>query len=161
MSKVLEMFGVLDDSDVDWLIGAGSVRSVARGEVLVKQDQPNDQLYLLLQGRLVVQRDSKKIGELGAGEIIGELSFLDSRPPFASVVGLEDSVVLTLPNSRVHARLRTNIPFAARFFRALGNFMADRIRATYDPTADLAPEFLDNMTIAAGRFDRVLHKVLR
>lgn len=176
MARVLHMFAELDDSDIDWLIEASSRRNVRPGEVLVQEGQPTQQLYIVLQGRLsVTLANGTKLGELGAGEAIGELSFVDSRPPIASVRGLTDASVLAVSTARVSARLRTNVPFAARFYRALSVFIADRLRANLTQAAgatkhaldedqldtELSPEFLNGMSIAANRFDRVMHRVMR
>src|SRR6185436_6178421 len=72
----------------------------------------------------------KDIANLMCGEVAGEMSFLDSRPPSASVRALEKCSVLAIPKSRLSQKLETDTAFAARFYRALGVFLSDRLRNT-------------------------------
>ena len=175
MRKVLYIMSQFRDQDIDWIIGAGSKQTVPIGTVLIRQGEAIHTLYIVLRGRFVVSTDSGvTIAELGSGEIFGELSFLDSRPPNASVTALEKSVVLVLGVKRLRAKLRTDNGFAARFYRALGILLADRLRDTVGQLAygegrldenveaqgELSPELLDGLNLAAARFDRILQNTL-
>ena len=63
MRKVLFIFGVLNDSDIDWMARAGSRRGIRGHEVLIHEGVPIDAVVLLLQGRMGVSVS-------GAGEIV-------------------------------------------------------------------------------------------
>jgi CRP/FNR family cyclic AMP-dependent transcriptional regulator len=131
MRKVLFLFGQLNDDDVEWLIASGAVRQVARGEVLIRQGTHVDAVFILLAGRLSVllaRTGDREIARLHAGEIVGEMSFLDSRPPSATVRALEDSTVYAIPRRVLAARLAADLGFAARFYRALAIFLATTVR---------------------------------
>ncbi|MGH6925923.1 MAG: patatin-like phospholipase family protein, partial [Propylenella sp.] len=71
---------------------------VRRGDVLVRQGEMADELYLVLTGRFYVMLEGKPgmIAEIGPGEPIGELAFLGGGPRTASVVAARDSDVLKL-----------------------------------------------------------------
>lgn len=58
--------------------GTASVqkRSVAAGETLVRQGDPGTEIFLLLDGKLVVEVDEVEIGEVGPGAILGEYAVL-------------------------------------------------------------------------------------
>ncbi|QDU94143.1 cyclic nucleotide-binding domain-containing protein [Lignipirellula cremea] len=178
MRKVLFLLGHLSDNDVEWLIDNGLRTEVPGGTVLITTDLPLDTLYLLLSGTLEVHLpggDGKKSVALGAGEIIGEISLLDSRRPTASVAAANDCIVLSLPHEILQEKLREDSDFAARFYHALAVFLAHRIRNTYarlgfddgremdedeDYEDELSPEVLDNLHLAGSRFDHVLRKLL-
>src|SRR5262249_52673748 len=51
-------------------------------------------------------------------------------PPSAPVAAVGESVVLALPKAVLQRRLADDMPFAARFYRALAIFLADRLRTT-------------------------------
>ena len=61
----------------------------------------------------------KEVATLRSGEVLGELSFLDSRPPSASVIATTEVTVLALSRQKLNAKLAADAPFAARFYRAL------------------------------------------
>ena len=51
--------------------------SVAEGETLVEQGQPGGDIFLLLDGILVVEVDGEPLAELGPGAILGERALLE------------------------------------------------------------------------------------
>ncbi len=52
-------------------------RTLEAGETLVKQGEPGDELYLLLDGVLTVDVDGEEIAEIGPGAFLGERAVLE------------------------------------------------------------------------------------
>jgi CRP-like cAMP-binding protein len=173
MRKALFFLGILSDEDVDWMIATGSRRQVPAGAVLIREGSPIDKIYVVLDGSLRVMAGAaagRVIATLFSGEVVGEMSFVDSRPPSATVIALEESLLLELP--REPLSLRLNEPeFAARFYHALAVFLADRLRTTvgqlgYGPALpvddaddDIDPAVLDHVAISGARFDWMLKRL--
>ena len=108
------------------------------------------------------------LANLGAGELVGELSFLDSRLPTASVTASASSAVLCIGRSILAAKLEVDHPFAARIYRTFGIVVASRLRMTLatlgggDPADDddrLDDDALDNVTVAGARFEWLLERL--
>lgn len=53
------------------------VRSLAQGDTLVRQGEPGTELYVLLDGVLVVEVDGEPVAEVGPGAILGERAVLE------------------------------------------------------------------------------------
>src|SRR5256885_15331284 len=71
MRKVLFIFGVLNDSDIDWMARAGSRRTISKQEVLIHEGVPIDAVVLLLQGRMGVNvSGAGEIAQIAAGDLI-------------------------------------------------------------------------------------------
>jgi hypothetical protein len=66
------------------------VRRVKQGRTLVKQGEPGNELYLLLDGVLAVLVDGEKVGELGPGAIVGERSVLEGGTRTATLRAVSD-----------------------------------------------------------------------
>src|SRR5215204_2941422 len=120
MRKVLFLFGQLNDDDVEWMLTAGSRQFHPAGSALIEQGVPVDAVFILLEGKLAVwlkprRGSERQIATLNAGEIVGEMSFVDSRPPSATVLGMEDSTVFAISKSVLAAKLAADQGFAARF----------------------------------------------
>jgi bacteriocin-type transport-associated protein len=177
MRKVLFILSELADSDVDWMIENGAKSSLSAGSVLIQEGRPIEVLYILLDGRLEVSLASlggKVVAVLQSGEILGELSFLDSRPPSASVTAVGAVTVLSIPRSRLSRKLEEDAPFAARFYRALGVFLASRLRRSQQRMGyedrrilddevehedELDPHVLEHVALAGARFDWMLKRL--
>jgi len=165
MRKILYIFGQLTDNDVTWLARFGRRLRVPAGAVLIEQGVPVETLYIVLQGELqVTQRDATRvIARLSAGEVVGEMSFIDARPPSATVSAATDSVVYAISKARLQHELETNAPFAARFYKAVATFLSDRVRQTLgsEPNPDeLDANVLDNLDRAGARFDSLGRQLL-
>jgi len=53
------------------------IRRFDAGAMLTEQGQPGDELYLLLDGLLRVEVDSKPVAEVGPGAVLGERALLE------------------------------------------------------------------------------------
>ena len=176
MKKVLYIFGQLTDEDIEWLIANGRKEKFESGSVIIQKGRSIDMLYIGLDCRCSVfygDNDEIKVAELGAGEIVGEMSFVDSSPPSATVKVEQDSIVYSIPRDRLQEKINSDSAFAARFYHAIAIFLADRLRATvrllgygdgrYVASAE-EPELdsliMDNVSIAGDRFHRMLTRMI-
>ena len=174
MRKVLLFLGILDDSDVDWMMANGKRVDSPVGEVLIREGSEVDAMFLVIDGSYQVTVGRREIAKLNPGEIVGEMSFVDSRPPSASVKALERSLVLSIPRSRLTQKLAEDTPFAARFYRALAVMLVDRLRssviqlgygeagpyqAQVDDRDELDPNVLENLDLAGSRFDSIQRRL--
>lgn len=178
MRKVLFIFGQLNDSDVEWLSTVGERQKIAPGAELISEGSDLDTVYLILDGQMSVWSGGRiKLATLASGDILGEMSLVDSSKTSASVKCETESVVLAISKATLSDRLKTDIGFAARFYKALTLFLADRMRNTircmgYGNLQDeavpddvdldqLDVEVLDNVHLAGARFERILQKLAR
>jgi CRP/FNR family transcriptional regulator, cyclic AMP receptor protein len=170
MRKSLMLMGIMNDSDVEWLIEHGEARHVGPGDVLIREGEPVEWLYILLDGRLVVTIASgREVATLDSGEIVGEISFVDSRPPLASVHAKNDAHVLAISRAKLSTKMERDVGFAARFYKGLAFFLADRLRTTtgrlgygaaqQDDADELNDDMMDNVSLAAVRFDKMLRRL--
>jgi hypothetical protein len=64
------------------------VRRLAEGDVLTRQGEPGDELYLLLDGVVSVDVDGNVLAELGPGAVLGERAILESGRRTSTVKAL-------------------------------------------------------------------------
>jgi hypothetical protein len=82
-----------------------------------------------------------------------------------------DAIVLAIARSKLRLKLERDSAFAAKFYRALGVFLADRLRRStgrlgYDSSQllrpdkadddEIDPDLLESVAIAAKRFELLL-----
>jgi len=130
MRKVLFIFGQLRDTDVHWMAKHGQRKNLPAGSTLIHAGISVDTLYILLEGRLSVlqQNPDRELARLAAGEIVGEMSFIESRPPVATVRAASDVVVFCIAKQVLQKQLEFDEGFAARFYKAVAIFLSDRLR---------------------------------
>jgi CRP/FNR family transcriptional regulator, cyclic AMP receptor protein len=176
MRKALLFLGILDDSDISWMASEGKKQDIPAGTVLIHEGQSIESLFIVIDGRLAVSTKAagtKEIAHLMSGEIVGEMSFVDSRLPSASVRAVDASSVLSIPKQALTRRLATDLPFAVRFYRALAVFLSDRLRTTVgllgyganqtlqdrEYAEEIDPDVLDKVALAGARFDWLQRKL--
>ncbi|MHC4844962.1 MAG: cyclic nucleotide-binding domain-containing protein [Planctomycetota bacterium] len=167
MRKVLYILGALHDEDMQWLVDAGDVRNVDAGAEIITEGGSADSLFIVLEGTLRVSKAGAEIATLSIGEVAGEMSFLDSRPNSASVTATSQAAIFSVPRDALRAKLERDTAFGARFYRALGVFLANRLEQAnqrfgsaggdeaeqdeFDP--EMSINVLDSVALAGARFD--------
>ncbi len=66
------------------------------GEILLRQGEPGDLAYLVVDGELVVDRDGREIGRVHPGGVVGEIALLRGAPRMATVRALGPSRLLAI-----------------------------------------------------------------
>lgn len=174
MRKVLYILGQLSDADVAWLARVGKRAKHGKGAELIKYGVELDQLFIILDGELAIRTNKGfELARVGSGEILGEMSLVDSRPPSASAVVVGDAYVLSIPKSVIQQKLDTDPGFGSRFYRAIAIFLSERMRSTVgrmgygDDSTDtpvdndeLDTNVLDNVHLAGARFERLLKSLM-
>ena len=99
-------------------------RRLADGEVLVGQGTRDHHLYVLVGGTLAVVRNAGTPEEvvlftLSAGDLVGELSFIDSTEHYASLVARGPTHVFGLEREQLESLLNTHPEIVYRVMRAI------------------------------------------
>lgn len=175
MRKALYLLAAISERDFEWLLQVGRSHNIQLGSVLIIEGQPIDALYIVLQGRFSVcveALEGEEIAQIGSGEVLGEMSFIDARPPSATVRALEDSLVWSIPRLQLAAKLSQDIAFSAHFYQSIAAFLSDRLRNTVsrlgyskehqpDPGDEsvekLNPQVFGNLELAKARLEWLLN----
>ncbi len=136
LRKVLFLFAVLNDNDIDWMVTRGKLLNAPAGTVLIQQDRPVEALYFLLKGNLAVlfsmtvdgQLTERELARRASGEIVGEMSFVEAGNASASIKCAENSLLLAIPQQLLREKLQRDRGFATRFYRAISLVLIDRLR---------------------------------
>ncbi len=114
----------LTDAQCRALAAVITLRELADGEVLVREDVSDTHLYVLISGSLAVTRGAGSAGELALfslkeGDLIGELSFLDDTVHYASVISRGASRVFGLERAQLESLLEREPLIVYRVMRAI------------------------------------------
>ncbi len=89
------------------------------GEILCREAEAGHCLYILTQGHLLVRRKDHEVATINAGEVVGELSVLESQPRSADVVAHGEVTVLSLDGDRLMGLVEQRPALTRGFLRIL------------------------------------------
>ncbi len=129
------VFSALVPEEQGYLLKMAARQEVEDGDVILAQGSPHRGIWLVSAGQVRIelarpngqsngQSDGQSdtvvgdLASLGAGEIFGEMSFVDGYPASASVVANGRVRVLHIHEDLITALMLGDPTFGARFFRA-------------------------------------------
>ena len=89
---------LLDQEERKYLLQHGKVYEATVGTVLCRENEMGNTVFIILQGEVEIQKDSdgktKVLGNLGVGELVGEIAALLSMPRIATIMVSQPSIIL-------------------------------------------------------------------
>jgi CRP-like cAMP-binding protein len=169
MRKVLIILGQLRDEDVDWIARNGRREDAPANRVVIARDTKISDVIFVLDGTVEVSAGGQVLARLQRGEVLGEMSLIENQTASADARTVTPCTLLYVPLAVLRAKLAADTGFAARFYRAIAMFLADRIRTMNEQRGNAAPslddldeiddDVLDVMHLAGQRFLTVLASV--
>ncbi len=97
--------------------------SLQRGEVLFREGETGDTMFVLQKGRIritrVIRGEEKVLTELGPGEFFGEMAILNNKARSATATAVEDATLLRLDMRTFTAMIKANTEIAVRMIKKL------------------------------------------
>lgn len=103
------LFPELEPVEFEIVRSVTKLRELPPGEVLVREGEEGDSLFIVTQGLLEARGhfDGNEVllAALGPGDILGEVAFLKNVPRTATVTAVQPSTVLELPGEQTRREL--------------------------------------------------------
>jgi CRP/FNR family cyclic AMP-dependent transcriptional regulator len=114
----------LDEAQCRVLAELVTLHDLRQGEVLAREGTVDNHLYAILSGVLGVVKnagsdDAVTINTLHAGDLIGEMGFMDGSELYASKIALGQARVLTLEREKLESLLETHPKIVYRVMRSI------------------------------------------
>lgn len=121
----------------DWSLIADRSKqlAVAKDEIIIQQGKTVRTVFLALRGKAKVESATQTIAEIGPGEIVGEMSFLERVPASASVVAEEEMELLAIDWKSLEDLFELFPHLASRFYRSVAVNLSRRLRGQIAPKA--------------------------
>jgi CRP/FNR family cyclic AMP-dependent transcriptional regulator len=130
-------------------------RAVAANEVLIVDGEPVDELYVLLEGALRIEKSGMPIAvATEPGTCVGEMSLLLGIVATADVVASEPSVVAVIADAPAMLEGESGLPVA------LARLLATRLHVMTGYLADIKNQYADHEG-GLGMVDVVLGSLMR
>ena len=132
------LFSALDDQAALELRQSMVALKLNKGQVLFKEGQEGDRLYVVVHGKIKLGTTSgdgreNLLSILGPGEMFGELSLFDPEPRTSTATAVTDARLVSLAHEAVIGLVTSNPQTSLELLRRL----AQRLRKSNEILADL------------------------
>lgn len=145
---------LLNDELLNIMLKNAELRSYEPKGMMMKQHDPSDSLYVILEGRCTVIVNDKVVGHLEAGDLVGEMGVIQNTPRSASIHAIEPTQALCVPGDDFKLMMGDS-----QLSIWMINLLTDRLkRVSYD-TARIMKE-MDEMVLDQMELARVQRSLL-
>lgn len=145
----LPLFAGLSYEETNQLAALVRPERRGQGEVIVEEHALGSALYVVLEGRVRIERTSgdgvEVLGQLGPGELFGEMSLIEDLLTSARVVADGEVALLSIPRLPFEKLLAKSDRLALKVYRAFCRQLSERLRRANDLLA-LRPGLLTPIT---------------
>jgi CRP-like cAMP-binding protein len=137
--KDYSLFGGLSPEELAFVKPLLETASYAAGEAVLREGQPNERIFFILEGSVSIERSGAQLATLSEGDTFGEMEFLDVMPAAASVVARSPTTVATISNRALRELSRTSMRAFALVVMNLARDLSRRLRRMNEIVAGLTP----------------------
>ena len=110
--KSADLFHLVPDEDLAEIASHMESLYLDPDEVVIRQGDIGDELYILVSGRVRVEIDGADKGAMPEGAVFGDLAALDPEPRAATIITTEPSHALVLSNEHLLGLFESNVEIA-------------------------------------------------
>ena len=121
------------------------------GEILFRQGDPADAIYLLLSGQMLIRlgassQDERTLATFEPGAILGELGPLINTPRTATAISGAESHLWRISTGTFHDALKQGDAWATGFLMATAQVLGRRIMGMNEELVKLSAQLRQNLT---------------
>ncbi|MDW7695453.1 ATP-binding protein [Flammeovirgaceae bacterium SG7u.111] len=99
----LSIFDGIPQNQLEWVLENGKCLNFSEGDYLFQKGDPIDQLYIILEGKFIINIEQngefRNTGEINAGELSGSLPYSRASSAFGFAIATKPSKVVSLHKS--------------------------------------------------------------
>jgi serine/threonine protein kinase len=121
----VDMLKKLDDGQIWELVHAGNWRRLPAHSQIIRENEPGDSLFFLAKGQAKATRQGRPLNLIGAGECLGEMSYIrEGMARQATVETLTEAVVAEFGGAEIE---RISVNCQLHFTRAIVRTLVERL----------------------------------
>lgn len=138
----INIFSDLKKNELEIVYDRIFVQSIKKDSILFAEGMPGDLLYIIMSGAVVITKKTKEkeemvLATLGANEIVGEMSLIDSGPRTATARTTVDSVLIVITKQKFNEILQSDPHVASKILMGLLKIVSKRLRTTDKKIEDI------------------------
>lgn len=126
--RSMPLFRYLTYKELTQVIGATTMRHYAAGQTIFEEGTAGYELFVILEGKVTLQKGAVRLAELTAGGHFGEMSLVDQDRRSASATAVESTHMLVLPRRKFYVLLRKEPQLAVKLLWNFLQVLSGRLR---------------------------------
>jgi serine/threonine protein phosphatase PrpC len=111
------------------ILAIASSRTYPGGREIVLENQPGEELFIVVGGRVSIEKAGVEIAELRAGGHFGEMGLIDNEPRSATVRATEPTRVMVVSRNDLMTLMKKEPVLAVKLLWSFVQVLSDRLRA--------------------------------
>jgi serine/threonine protein phosphatase PrpC len=111
------------------ILAIATTRTYPGGREIVLENQPGEELFVVVGGRVSIEKNGVEIAELRAGGHFGEMGLIDNEPRSATVRATEPTRVMVVSRNDLMALMKKEPVLAVKLLWSFVQVLSDRLRA--------------------------------
>jgi len=127
--KAVPLFQHLSYEEILKVLRATYLRRANPGDVIIQEGTAGDEMYIIRDGKVRVEKGGVELATLGQYDHIGEMSFVDAAPRSASIVAISSTDLITIRKDDFYYLLATDAQLGMKLLWAFIQVLSYRLRA--------------------------------
>jgi serine/threonine protein phosphatase PrpC len=128
--RKIPLFQHLTYKEQTAVLSIASTRTFPGGREIVMEGQAGEELFIVVRGRVAIEKNGVEIAELRAGGHFGEMGLIDNAPRSATVRATEPTRVMVVARPDLMNLMRRESILAVKMLWSFVQVLSDRLRAT-------------------------------
>jgi len=138
--KKIPLFRHLTYKEQTAVLSVASTRTFPAGREIVTENQPGEELFVVIRGRVSVEKGGVEIAELRAGGHFGEMGLIDNAPRSATVRSVEPTRVMVIARGDLMNLMKRESILAVKLLWSFVQVLSDRLRETNSELSEARQE---------------------
>ena len=138
--RKIPLFRHLTYKEQTAILSIASTRTFPAGREIVTEAQPGEELFIVVRGRVSIEKNGVEIAELRAGGHFGEMGLIDNGPRSATVRATEPTRVMVIARADLMNLMKRESILAVKMLWSFVQVLSDRLRATNSELSEARPE---------------------
>jgi PPM family protein phosphatase len=138
--RKIPLFRHLTYKEQTAVLSIATTRTFPAGKEIVIEGQPGEELFVVVRGRVAIEKSGVEIAELRAGGHFGEMGLIDNAPRSATVRATEPTRVMVVARPELMNLMKRESILAVKMLWSFVQVLSDRLRATNSELSEARQE---------------------